>query len=174
MAHPLLKCKRPVFSKKNLHWGRPTDYNDSVTKESKERPMSKKSLLFIAVLLFLAAVPFFAQDQGYQKRNAYTKTFPIERIYTCRYGYMVAYRNATYDLREIYISNKNFTTGQNSKAVIVYGRGPEYPYLSVTWIEGKIDHTTIYAVDGGSENYVLHGTDDELKAKFPDDFEIKF
>jgi hypothetical protein len=134
--------------------------------------MNKKSLIIACLLIAVLLAPLFGQDQGAKKRDAYTKTFPIERIYSCRYGYMVAYRNSTYDLMELYVSLKNFGTA-TSKAMIVWGKGPEFPYLSVTWIDGQIDHITIYAIDGYGM-YVLHGTDDELKAKFPDDIEIKF
>ncbi|MBN2354153.1 MAG: hypothetical protein JXD23_16410 [Spirochaetales bacterium] len=135
--------------------------------------MSKKRLFVTCLLLGSLVAPLFAQNQDIKKRDVYTKTFPIERIYVCRYGYMVAYRNSTYDLMELYIGNKQFS-GTTGKAVIVFGKGPEYPYLSATWIEGRLDHVVIYAVDSLSGTYVLHGTDDELKGRFPDQLEIKF
>ena len=139
----------------------------------KEIPMRIKTMFTACLFLSALAAPLFAQDQQFSKRDVYTKTFPIERIYVCRYGYMVAYRNSNYSLEQLYIGNQNFE-GTTGKAVIVFGKGPEYPYLSVTWIDGQIDHVVIYAVDGTSGTYVLHGTDEQLKQLFAVPLEIKF
>ncbi len=135
--------------------------------------MSKKIPIVMCLLLASLVTQLFAEDLVIKKRDVYTKTFAIERIYVCRYGYMVGYRSSDYSLQELYIANK-FFAGTTGKASIVWGKGPEYPYLSVTWIDGQVDNIRIYAVDSLSGVYVLHGTDDELKAKFPDQLEVKF
>ncbi len=135
--------------------------------------MKRIVIAFILLVCFL--LPLAAQDSaGYQKRDVYTKTFPIAKIWSSKYGYRVDYVTSKLDIKVVYIKMDHFT-GTAGKAVLSLGRGPEYPYLAVTWVGGEIDHVTIYAVDSpGAYSWgVLHG-DESLKDKFTDDIVIKF
>jgi hypothetical protein len=148
-------------------------YYNSLTDPIKERFMNR--IVTAAVLLICLLAPLTAQESSrYQKRDVYTKTFPIAKIWSSRYGYRVDYVNTKLDINVLYIKAEYFS-GTTGKAVLAYGRGPEYPYMSVTWVAGEIDHVTIYAVDSpGAYSWgVLHGGD-ELKNLFPDDIQIKF
>jgi hypothetical protein len=132
-------------------------------------------IVIACVLLICLLAPLTAQqNSGYQKRDVYTKTFPIAKIWASKYGYRVDYINSRLDINVVYIRSELFS-GAGGKAVLALGRGPEYPYLSVTWIAGEIDHVTIYAVNSpGAYSWgVLHGGD-EIKDRFPEDIQIKF
>jgi hypothetical protein len=137
--------------------------------------MNRKTVVLCLALLCLLFAPLFAQDKpGYQKRDVYTKTFPIAKIWSSKFGYRVDYVTSSLDVKVVYLKLELFT-GAAGKAVLSLGRGQEYPYMSVTWVAGEIDHVTIYAIDSPAAYSwgVLHGGDD-IKNQFPDDIQIKF
>jgi hypothetical protein len=137
--------------------------------------MRKKSLFICCLLIVTLLSPLFAQEESASKKTTYTKTFQIAKIWMSKYGYRVDYYTSTLDTVAIYISMNHFI-GAAGKAMLVYGKGPEYPYLSVTWKDGEVDHVTINAVDSyyAQSWGILSGNDDKLKSQFTDEINIKF
>ena len=137
--------------------------------------MNRKRIVIVWLSLLCLLVPLAAQESsGYQKRDVYTKTFPIAKIWSCKYGYRVDYVNSKLDINVVYIKSEYFS-GTTGKAILALGRGPEYPYLSVTWAGGELDHVVIYAIDNyGAYSWGVLRGGDELKDRFPEEIEIKF
>jgi hypothetical protein len=138
--------------------------------------MKKACILILIGAFLLLFSPVFAQDNSgsTQKKDVYTKTFVIKKIFVHRFGYLVKYSTSKMDIADLYISVDHFT-GTSGKARLIYGQGPEYPYLAVTWVEGKIDHVSIYAIaDMNDLSWgMLHGGD-ELQPKFQTELAIQF
>ena len=108
----------------------------------------KKALIVAAAVLFLAAgLPLFAQtySAAANPQQAYNKIVPLLKVWTHSLGYMLQFFNSHSQVGEIYVPYTWFNQGVNSKADIVYGTDPTYPYASIFWVDGKFDHITIYA-----------------------------
>jgi hypothetical protein len=138
--------------------------------------MKKIFILMLCGVLLLIAAQLFSQNASTttQERDIYSKTFPITKIFSHRYGYLVIYLTPKMDSVKLYVSMDLFT-GSNGKARLVYGRGPEFPYLSVTWIDGQIDHISIFAVEDMNHLSwgVMHGGD-EVQSQFQTELAITF
>ncbi len=132
-------------------------------------------IVMACLLLICFLTPLTAQEKsGYQKRDMYSKTFPITKIWSNKYGYRVDYVNSKLDINVTYIKIEHFL-GTAGKAVLALGRGPEYPYMSVTWVAGEIDHVTIYAIENpGAYSWGVLRGGEEVKDLFPEEIEIKF
>ncbi len=111
----------------------------------------KRTFMFLAVgLLTLAGLPSFAQDQSQSNTNpkdAYYKTIPIIKIWMAQEGYLVQFWNSHSQVADIYVPIDWFNKGTDSKADIVYGNEPGYPYCSIFWVDGKFDHIVLYVLD---------------------------
>ncbi|MBN1523674.1 MAG: hypothetical protein JW904_04255 [Spirochaetales bacterium] len=130
--------------------------------------MKKICFLLLIMVIFSASIPVFAQETSNSKINElYTKTFQVVKIYSNRFGYMLAYWTPGGKIAEMYIPLEWFE-GAASKAVLVYGKSAELPYFAVTWKNGEFTNITVYAYDNFSHPTwgILKGTDDQLKSKF--------
>jgi hypothetical protein len=110
-------------------------------------PMKKAGFVLAASLLLLTSLPSFAQQAYSNPKDAYYKIVPIIKVWMHPLGYMVQFWTSKSKISEIYIPLTWFNKGIESKADIVYTLGPEYPYLTIYWVDGKFDHLTLYAVD---------------------------
>lgn len=158
--------------KKSLILPRGAYYNG----EDKENIMKRIFFTVAFLLIFLAVFPLSAQEESSSssKSTAYTKIFMIAKIWTHRLGYRVDYFTSRLEIKQLYIPMAQFS-GTDSKARLVYGIGPEYPYLSVTWIDGELDQVTIYGVDAiGDLSWGILRTNQDLTGKFSEDLVIGF
>ena len=73
----------------------------------------------------------------------YYKILRIEKIYPMQEGYRVVYLTPVGTLHDLYIPMSWFGTG-TSKAVLITGDNPTYPYLAVYWDNDKFDYVKVY------------------------------
>jgi hypothetical protein len=109
--------------------------------------MKKAVFLFAAGLLLLAGLPAFsqAQAQTYTK-DAYVKTFAVEKVWVDNLGYVVTFFNSHQQVQNIYVPITWFNKGPNSKAEIIYDSSNRFPYVSIFWADGKFDHINLYVL----------------------------
>jgi len=65
-------------------------------------------------------------------------------------GYVVQYWTSKSQMATAYVPFTWFNQGVNSKADIIYGSGPGYPYLVIYWVDGKFDHLRLYVDENTS------------------------
>ena len=108
----------------------------------------KKALVLLAAGIFLlACLPVFSQTQSENPKEAYVKTVHIVKIWMHQLGYRLQFYNSHSRISDIYVPLTWFNKGPDSKADLAYGRGAEYPYYSIFWVDNKFDHIMIYALD---------------------------
>jgi hypothetical protein len=107
--------------------------------------MRKALFAGLAGLLLLAALPVFAQTASGNPKDAYNKVVPLTKVWMHPLGYLLQFFNSKSQIAEIYVPLTWFNKGVESKADIVYGAQPSYPYASIFWVDGKFDHIIIYA-----------------------------
>jgi hypothetical protein len=118
-------------------------------------PMKKAGFVLIAGLLLMSSLPLFAQQAGTatsastnkNPQDAYYKVVPIVKVWMHQLGYMVQFWTSKSQIGNIYIPLTWFNQGPLSKADIIYGNQPGYPYLSIVWVDGKFDHVKLYVLD---------------------------
>ncbi len=107
----------------------------------------KKALIAAAVgLLLLASLPVFAQSQTYAK-DAYVKMVPLVKVWVHPLGYVAQFFNSKSQVSSIYVPLTWFNKGVESKAELVYGNEPGFPYATIYWVDGKFDHITLYVLN---------------------------
>jgi hypothetical protein len=111
-------------------------------------PMKKAVLVLAAGLLLMSSLPSFAQQAASTNpKDAYYKVVPIVKVWMHQLGYMVQFWNSKSQVSNIYIPLTWFNQGPNSKADIIYGNEPGYPYLAIFWVDGKFDHVNLYVLN---------------------------
>jgi hypothetical protein len=127
--------------------------------------MKKPLVALFALLFVLACLPSFGQaTQGYAK-DAYYKTVRIVKIWSTMLGYKIVYFTSKSQIAEFYVPATWFNKGPASKADLIYGNDPSYPYFSIFWIDGKFDHMRIHVLDDFKSATwgVLKSTDETAK-----------
>jgi hypothetical protein len=121
--------------------------------------MKKAGFVLIAGLLLMSSLPLFAQQAGTaastttatsantNPQDAYYKVVPIVKVWMHQLGYKVQFWTSKSQIGDIYIPLTWFNQGPLSKADIIYGNQPGYPYLSIVWVDGKFDHVKLYVLD---------------------------
>lgn len=123
--------------------------------------MKRAVALILAGALLLVSSSAFAQaqpaqsaqpaqppsaQQGYAK-EAYVKNIACFKILVYKLGYEVRYFKGDMSVGIIYVPLKWFSGGITAQAFLTYGNGPERPYVSIAWVDGKFDHITINAME---------------------------
>jgi len=103
----------------------------------------------IIVLVFLAVIsPVFAQnnsdDSKKGKSNVYYLTVTIEKIWLAGTGYVVQYRKSSTQIGTIGIPYNWFTSPDSAAEMVLLPKGPNWPYMSVFYIDGKFSHIRLY------------------------------
>ena len=95
-------------------------------------------VIAVLILLFCCAAVFAAESEYF------VKSVPILKIYPHRDGYRIVYMKSNSDLAVFHVPLNWFGSDPASKAQIVYGNEPAYPYFSIFWKEGEFDHIRLY------------------------------
>ena len=82
--------------------------------------------------------PLFTQEQ-----SVYVKTFPVIKVFSHRFGYKVLYWTGNLEAASVYIPMDWFE-GTTGKAQLVLGTGKSYPYMSIVWVDGELDHVYMH------------------------------
>lgn len=126
--------------------------------------MKKGSVVFslcAAVVLLLFVGPLFGQDSG-----LFVKTVPVVKVYANSFGYKIVYVKTDMTIGEIYVPLEWFTTS-GSKGNLIWGEGPEYPYFSIFYLDGKFSHIRLYVDKNvGSSSWGTLSNDTETLKKF--------
>ena len=102
--------------------------------------MKRAGLILAAGLLLVASLPSFAQEKKTYPKDAYYKAVAIEKIWMHPLGYVVQYWTSKSQIATAYVPFTWFNEGINSKADLIYGNGPGFPYMVIYWVDGKFDH----------------------------------
>jgi hypothetical protein len=99
-----------------------------------------KKIIFLAVLATLCAGTFLYAQQFTSESDYYYFSFPIEKIYVYRMGYMVVYRGNSNKMSRTFVPHEWFNT-MGAKGEIVYlGAGREWPSMTVYYNSGEFSH----------------------------------
>ena len=112
--------------------------------------MKKAGCVLAATLLLLTSLPSFAQEAYSSTTNpkdAYYKVVPVMKVWMHQLGYMLQYLTSKSQVAQMYIPLTWFNQGVNSKADIIYGNEPGYPYVTIFWVDGKFDHVNLYVLN---------------------------
>jgi len=126
--------------------------------------MKRMLMAIVAVLMITTAQATYAQGtttgtpasaktgNGLDKSGSirmeaelYPVRVDVTRVFIHTQGYKVVYRKGTASFAEAYIPTSWFTSG--GKAMLVYGRGPQYPYMFAYYnSDGSFSHLKLYVL----------------------------
>jgi len=126
--------------------------------------MKRMYMAIVAVLLIAAAQTAFSQattagtpastktSNGLDKSGSirmeadqYPVRVDVTRVFIHAQGYKVVYRKGAASFAEAYIPTSWFSSG--GKAMLVYGRGPQYPYMFAYYnADGSFSHLKLYVL----------------------------
>jgi hypothetical protein len=115
----------------------------------------RRTIMVLAVFFLVAgATMVFAQSESAPKgletsirveSDIYPVRVDVSRIYAHGQGYRVVYRKGSASFAELYIPASWFNAG--SKAILVRGIGPQYPYMVVYYkSDGSFSHVKLFAM----------------------------
>jgi len=108
----------------------------------------KKIILLVVLATLCLGTFLYAQQFSREFTNEsdyYYFSYPIEKIYTYRLGYMIVYRGSSNRMSRTFIPIEWFNQiGQGSKGEIVYlGSGREWPTMTVYYNNGDFSHVRL-------------------------------
>jgi len=99
-----------------------------------------KKLILTIVLLSTTTFALFADTTT---STMYYQTLRILKIFPMQEGYQVRYLTPVGTVRDLYVPISWFGTG-TSKAILIAGTDPSYPYLAIYWNNDKFDYIKLY------------------------------
>ena len=105
----------------------------------------KKALCAVLLgLIIIGAAPcIFAQDIEENESEFYYVSVPIEKIYTHRNGYVVAYRKFSNQMAQIYIPMEWFSDPTGKADMVITGSGPLWPQMTLYYKSGEFSHVRL-------------------------------
>ena len=104
----------------------------------------KKLVLLVILATFILSPFLFAQNiGGYKESSYYYFSFPIEKIYVHRLGFMVLYRRNSTRLGRTFVPHEWFESVNGKGEMIYLGTGKEWPSLVVYYNEGEFSHVRL-------------------------------
>lgn len=112
----------------------------------------RRMVLFIACLSLAlgslgaqAAQPADGTQAGLGQSDMYPVRVDVTRVLAHAQGYRVVYRKGEASFAEAYVPSSWFVPG--GKAVMLKGRGPQYPYMVVYYkSDGSFSHLKLYVL----------------------------
>ncbi|MDC7220470.1 MAG: hypothetical protein PQJ59_11040 [Spirochaetales bacterium] len=136
----------------------------------------KKAIIIICLLGLI--IPFIAAQDAVDtwkgtevESEYYSVNLMIYRISPHPDGYRVEYYKPNGELFAVYVSLDWFEQGNHGPGQVVWGQGPQYPYMSLYYKDGKIDHMRLYVIDNEYDS--SWGTLDRSK-DYSDKFGVAF
>jgi len=99
----------------------------------------KKTILFIALLF----VSFCLFAQEFKESEYYYFSYPIEKIYKHRLGYMVVYRRSSNQTARTFIPIDWFNTIGGKGEIVGMSSGREWPTMVVYHKNGEFSHVRL-------------------------------
>lgn len=122
--------------------------------------MKRMCMTIVAVLMIAIAQAAYAQGttggttagNGLDRSGSirmeadqYPVRVDVTRVYIHAQGYKVVYRKGSASFAEAYIPTSWFSSG--GKAMLVYGRGPQYPYMFAYYnADGSFSHLKLFVL----------------------------
>ena len=129
--------------------------------------MKKTVLIFV----FLVVIVSFLSATDYVD-DIYFKNYFITKIYSHVSGYKINIMKSDMDRGVMYIPKKWFNVA-GGKGEIIWGRGPEYPYLTIFWVEGEFGHIRLFLYeDMRHPSWAILFNEPGLEEKFDTDVPI--
>ncbi len=100
-----------------------------------------------SVLSVFAQEPAKAEAVDIKPENSsayYYVNVPIEKIYPHRLGFVISYRKGGSSLGQSYLPIKWFEKSAGKGELIRLAGGTQWPYLSVFYKDGKVDHIRLF------------------------------
>jgi len=102
-----------------------------------------KKIILLAVLAAFCLGTFAYAQQFSNESDFYYFSYPIEKIYIYRLGYMIIYRGNSNRMSRTFVPHEWFT-GIGGKGEIVYlGAGHEWPTMTVYYNNGDFSHVRL-------------------------------
>jgi len=80
-----------------------------------------------------------------EQSDLYPVRVDVVRVYAHSQGYRVVYRKGSASVADLYIPTSWFVPG--GKAIMIRGRGPQYPYLVVYYkSDGSFSHVKLFTL----------------------------
>ena len=88
-------------------------------------------------------------DTNITRSDFYVVQIPIERVFAHNKGYMVEYRKTPLVNKTVFLPMEWFVpskenTGPLKGEVVLMGTGKNWPYMSVYYKDGKMDHVRLH------------------------------
>jgi hypothetical protein len=137
----------------------------------------KKRFIIISLLGLILTSTLTANDavdtwKGTDKESEYySMNLMIYRVSPHPDGYRVEYYKPSGDLFAVYLPLDWFEQGNSGPGIVVWGDGPQYPYMTVFYKDGKVDHMKLFLID--NQHHSSYGTLDRTK-DYTDRFSIPF
>jgi hypothetical protein len=139
---------------------------DVVHERLRRLRMKRAGIVIVVGLLLCVGLPAFSQAQTYPK-DAYVKTVPLMKVWMNQLGYVLQFFSSKSQVANIYVPISWFNKGADSKADIIYGNEPSYPYCSIFWVDGKFDHIKLYVLNNyNSPSWGVVGSGIDLTSNF--------
>ena len=107
----------------------------------------KKMILVVFLAAFCLGTFVFAQEAPKFERESeyYYFSYPIEKIYVYRLGYMIVYRRTSNFAARTYVPHDWFTAiGEGNKGEILYlGSGNDWPSMTVYYKNNEFSHVRL-------------------------------
>ena len=109
--------------------------------------------LSAALVALLSVIPLFGQEPAkaeavdIKPENSsayYYVNVPIEKVYPHRLGYFILYRKSGTEMGQAYLPIKWFEKSAGKGELIRLAGGTQWPYLSIFYKEGKVDHVRLF------------------------------
>jgi hypothetical protein len=105
-----------------------------------------------AIVAVLFAIPVFGQEAAggtgaikpENRSDYYYVNISLEKVVPHSLGYIVTYRKGNFGFAESYLPIKWFSGTAGKAELIRIGGAAAWPYLSVFYKEGKVDHMRLY------------------------------
>ena len=107
--------------------------------------MKKTVLLIVLTAILSQGTLLFAQDRTskFEESEYYYFSFPIEKVYTHRLGFMVIYRGNSNKISRTFVPHEWFNTVNSRGEIIYLGTGKEWPSMIVYYKNGEFSHVRL-------------------------------
>jgi hypothetical protein len=135
--------------------------------------------VLLAFIIFCIGVSFvYSQDMFNKDDRVYVKTIPIFKILAHELGYKIFYTKGGTTISAFYIPY-GWMAQAGGKGQVIWGDNAAYPYASIYYVNGKLDHVNLYLQENmGHYSWgILNKTVTEVKPFFdqdPEKFKIEF
>lgn len=102
--------------------------------------------LISVIVLVLVAATAFAQSRPKDVESIYARTLPIIKIFSHQLGYKIFYQTPRGDLDSFFVPVEWFNQA-GGKGNIAFGSGPQYPYMSIYYIDKKFSHIKLFLIE---------------------------